>query len=128
VNALKRLRAHLGVDDLDLRGRCAAADQQHLVEGTVKFSDVMRLLLVYGCDMGAEQRPPRAVMQSIIRRLTALSDAEKRDTPEPAAISKQPRWMDRRDKNPPRVDFEDDRWVPRPRIPNPRPRNLNSEP
>ena len=38
VNALKRLRAHLGIDDSDLRGKCAAADHQQQTMGAVKLS------------------------------------------------------------------------------------------
>jgi hypothetical protein len=43
---------HPGVDDSDLRGQCSAATCEKGVSGTVKLSDVMRVLLVYGMDIG----------------------------------------------------------------------------
>ena len=77
VNALKRLRAHLGVDDSDLRGRCAAADHNQNAMGAVKLSDVLRVVHVYAEDVKPQDRPPRAVMQSLLRRLTSLADSPR---------------------------------------------------
>ena len=77
VNALKRLRAHLGVDDSDLRGRCAAADHNQNAMGAVKLSDVLRVVHVYADDVKPQDRPPRAAMQSLLRRLTSLADSPR---------------------------------------------------
>ena len=120
VNALKRLRAHLGVDDSDLRGRCAAADHDQNAMGAVKLSDVLRVLHVYAEDVKPRDRPPRAVMQSLLRRLTTLADSPR--APASAARGggvgspanpKQPRWVERREQRPERPEFEEDRYAPR---------------
>ena len=57
VNALKRLRAHLGVDDFDFRGRCVAADHPQPAMGAAKLSDVLRVVHVYAEDVDAKDRP-----------------------------------------------------------------------
>ena len=77
VNALKRLRAHLGIDDADLRGKCAAADHQQPAMGAVKLSDVLRVVHVYAEDVTPTDRPSRAMMQSLLRRLTLLADSPR---------------------------------------------------
>jgi len=119
VNALKRLRAHLGVDDSDLRGRCAAADHNQNAMGAVKLSDVLRVVHVYAEDVKPQDRPPRAVMQSLLRRLTSLADSPR--APASAARGggagaparpKQPRWVERRERRPERPEFEEDRYAP----------------
>ena len=119
VNALKRLRAHLGVDDSDLRGRCAAADHNQNAMGAVKLSDVLRVVHVYADDVKPQDRPPRAVMQSLLRRLTSLADSPR--APASAARGggvgsparpKQPRWVERRERRPERPEFEEDRYAP----------------
>ena len=119
VNALKRLRAHLGVDDSDLRGRCAAADHDQNAMGAVKLSDVLRVVHVYADDVKPQDRPPRAVMQSLLRRLTSLADSPR--APASAtrgggagspATPKQPRWVERRERRPERPEFEEDRYAP----------------
>jgi hypothetical protein len=53
------------------------------IMGTVKLSDVMRLLLVYAEDVGGDLRPPRATMQSFLRRITALADTDRKEPPPP---------------------------------------------
>ena len=119
VNALKRLRKHLGVDDRDLRGRCAAADHDRATMGDVKLADVLRLVHVYAEDVDAADRPDRAAMQSMLRRLSKLAD-----TPRSADLSvateersgdekARPRWVERRERRPPRREFEEDRYDPR---------------
>jgi hypothetical protein len=118
VNALKRLRAHLGIDDGDLRGRCAAADHDQTAMGAVKLSDVLRLALVYAEDVAAKDRPPRAVMQSLLRRLSALADAPRGVVSATRgggadAEPKQPRWVRRRERPGfSRPEFEEDRYAP----------------
>ena len=114
VNALKRLRAHLGVDDGDLRGRCVAADHPQPAMGAAKLSDVLRVVHVYAEDVDAKDRPPRAVMQSLLRRISSLADAPRVEPPPVAPRQpreeKRPRWVDRRERNPPSRDAEEDRY------------------
>ena len=119
VNALKRLRKHLGVDDRDLRGRCAAADHDRATMGDVKLADVLRLVHVYAEDVDAADRPDRAAMQSMLRRLSKLADTPRSAdlsvaTEERSADEKaRPRWVERRERRPPRREFEEDRYDPR---------------
>jgi hypothetical protein len=45
--------------------------------------------------IGAEHRPPRATMQSLLRRLSALADTERQEVVD-SEEEKKPRWMERR--------------------------------
>ena len=117
VNALKRLRAHLGIDDADLRGKCAAADHQQPAMGAVKLSDVLRVVHVYAEDVTPTDRPSRAMMQSLLRRLTLLADSPRQTASQTRgggndAKAKQPRWVERRERNSKRPEFEDDNYAP----------------
>jgi hypothetical protein len=114
VNAMKRLRARLGVDASDLAHTCAAVGGGDTM-GACTFSDVTRLIHVFADDVSPQFRPERSSMQSLLRRITALADTDKPAdyVPEPAPekLSAQPKWVDRRERRPPRREYEEDRYV-----------------
>ena len=51
INALKRMRAYLGIDDGDLRGKCAAADSDVSVSLRAGTTDLGRVLMTYAVDV-----------------------------------------------------------------------------
>ena len=108
VNAMKRLRARLGVDASYFAGQCAALGGGDTM-GECTFSDVTRLLHVFADDVAPQFRPDRAAMQSLLRRISALADTEKLpESTEPTTTSttpaaKVPRWMERRSRRPARA-------------------------
>ena len=116
VNAMKRLRARLGVDASYFAGQCAALGGGDTM-GECTFSDVTRLLHVFADDVAPQFRPDRAAMQSLLRRISALADTEKLpESTEPTTTSttpaaKEPRWMERRSRRPPAREYEEDRYV-----------------
>ena len=116
VNAMKRLRARLGVDASYFAGQCAALGGGDTM-GECTFSDVTRLLHVFADDVAPQFRPDRAAMQSLLRRISALADTEKLpESTEPTTTSttpaaKEPRWMERRARRPPAREYEEDRYV-----------------
>ena len=111
VNAMKRLRARLGVDASYFAGQCAALGGGDTM-GECTFSDVTRLVHVFADDVAPQFRPDRAAMQSLLRRISALADTEKLpETTEPPKEPKEPRWMERRERRPPVREYEEDRYV-----------------
>lgn len=71
VNAMKRLRARLGVDASYFAGQCAALGGGDTM-GECTFSDVTRLVHVFADDVAPQFRPDRAAMQSLIDRKSVV--------------------------------------------------------